>query len=136
MLTTFAVLLPLVLALLAAPAAATAGAWRSAYTAPVGTAFAGLGAAATLWGWFGGGGVVNVLWAPTWDLHFAVALDGLATLYALLATGIGFAVLPTPRAICRCTWSTRDARSQTPEASTSSSCSSWARWWGSRWRRT
>ena len=93
MLTTFAVLLPLVLALLAAPAAATAGAWRPAYAAPVGTAFAGLAAAATLWGWFGGGGVVDVLWAPTWDLHFAVALDGLATLYALLATGIGFAVL-------------------------------------------
>jgi multicomponent Na+:H+ antiporter subunit A len=92
-LTTLPVLLPLVLALLAAPATAAAGAWRSAYTAPVGATFAALSAAATLWGWLGGGGVVDVTWAPTWDLRFTIALDGLAALYGLLATGIGFAVL-------------------------------------------
>ena len=36
---------------------------------------------------------MNVAWAPTWDLRFHVALDGLAALYALLATGVGFLVL-------------------------------------------
>ncbi len=91
--TALTVLAPLVLALLAAPAAATAGALRPSYAAPVGTAFAGLAAAATLWAWLKGGGAVDVLWGPSWDLRFAVALDGLATLYALLATGIGFLVL-------------------------------------------
>ncbi len=91
--TTLAVLLPLALTLLAAPAAVAAGALRPAHAAPVGTAFAGLATAAALWGWSVGGGVVDVAWAPSWDLRFAVALDGLAALYALLATGIGFAVL-------------------------------------------
>ena len=89
----FVVLLPLILALLAAPAAVAAGALRSAYAAPVGSAFAALAAVAVLWGWLSGGGVVDVAWVPSWEVRFAVALDGLAALYALLATGIGFAVL-------------------------------------------
>jgi hypothetical protein len=38
-------------------------------------------------------GVVDVAWVPSWDLRFALSLDGLATLYALLATCIGLAVL-------------------------------------------
>jgi multicomponent Na+:H+ antiporter subunit A len=92
-LTALTVLAPLVLALLAAPAAASAGALRPSYAASVGTTFAGLAAATTLWAWLEGGGVVDVHWGPTWNLHFAVALDGLAALYALLATGIGFLVL-------------------------------------------
>jgi multicomponent Na+:H+ antiporter subunit A len=92
-LTGLTVLAPLVLALLAAPAAAIAGAVKPSYAAPMGTAFAGLAAVATLWAWLEGGGVVDVLWGPTWNLHFAIALDGLAALYALLATGIGFLVL-------------------------------------------
>jgi multicomponent Na+:H+ antiporter subunit A len=90
---TLVVLLPLALALLAAPAVVAAGVLRPAYAAPVGTAFAGLATVAALWGWSVGGGVVDVAWAPSWDLRFALALDGLAALYVLLATGIGFAVL-------------------------------------------
>ena len=86
------VLLPMVLALLAAPAAVVAGAFRPAYAVPVGSAFAALAAVATLWGWFSGG-VVDVAWVPSWGVRFEVALDGFAVLYALLATGIGFAVL-------------------------------------------
>src|SRR3712207_2146381 len=35
----------------------------------------------------------SLAWVPSWDLRFALSLDGLAALYALLATGIGFAVL-------------------------------------------
>lgn len=36
---------------------------------------------------------IDFAWAPAWDLHFSFALDGLGTLYALLATGIGLAVV-------------------------------------------
>jgi multicomponent Na+:H+ antiporter subunit A len=90
--TTLAALLPMALALLAAPVAAGVGAFRPAYAAPVGAAFAALAALSVLWGWFAGGRV-DLAWAPSWDLRFAVSLDGLAALYALLATGIGFLVL-------------------------------------------
>jgi multicomponent Na+:H+ antiporter subunit A len=83
----------LALALFAAPAAGVAGALRSAYAAPVGVIFAALAAVSVLWGWFAGGGVVDLVWAPTWELRFALSLDGLAALYALLATGVGFLVL-------------------------------------------
>ena len=89
----FAVLAPLVLALLAAPAALLAGASKPAHAAPVGTALAALAFAATLAGWLSGGGSVDVAWVPSWDLRFAVEMDGLAALYSLLATGIGLVVL-------------------------------------------
>ena len=91
--TLLPVLLPLALALIAAPAAVAAGVWRPAFAAPVGAVFAAAAALATLWGWTAGGGVVDLAWVPSWDARFALALDGLAALYALLATGIGFAVL-------------------------------------------
>ena len=63
--TTLIVLLPLVLALIAAPAAAVAGAFRPAFAAPVGAVFAGLAAVSVLLGWLAGGGVVDLAWAPT-----------------------------------------------------------------------
>lgn len=66
---------------------------RTSLAAPVGGAFAALAFAATLYGWLSGGGSVDVAWASTLDLRFAVDLDGLATLYSLLATGIGFLVV-------------------------------------------
>ena len=91
--TALWVLLPLLAALLAAPASALAGLFRPSLAAPVGAALAALAFGVALWGWGMGGGAIDAAWAPTWDLRFAVALDGLATLYALLATGIGFAVL-------------------------------------------
>src|SRR5919112_4301004 len=72
---------------------AACGALRPAFAAPVGTTFAGLAVLGTLWGWASGGGAVDVVWVPSWDVRFAIALDGLAALYALLATGLGFAVL-------------------------------------------
>jgi multicomponent Na+:H+ antiporter subunit A len=92
-LMNLAVLLPFALAILAAPAAAFAGAWKPSFAAPVGTAFAALAAVSVLWGWSAGGGSVDLDWAPTWNLRFALSLDGLAALYGLLATGIGFLVL-------------------------------------------
>lgn len=78
---------------MSAPAALLAGALRPRYAAPVGAAFAALAVLATVRGWSAGGGTVDVPWAPTYDLRFTVELDGLAVLYALLATGIGCAVL-------------------------------------------
>ena len=86
-------LLPLIVALLAAPVVVLAGAWRPSLSAPVGATFAALAFLATAFAWYRGGGSVDVAWAPAWDLRFSVALDGLAALYALLATGIGFLVL-------------------------------------------
>ncbi len=47
---------------------------------------------ACLAGWLAGGGAVEVAWAPTIDLRLDLAFDGLAALYALLATGIGVLV--------------------------------------------
>ncbi|MDP8901836.1 MAG: DUF4040 domain-containing protein [Actinomycetota bacterium] len=66
---------------------------RPAGAAPVGAAFCALAFGATLWRWTSGGGAVDVAWAPSWDLRLHLELDGLAALYALLATGVGFAVL-------------------------------------------
>ena len=135
--TALPVLLPLALALLAAPAALLAGAWRSAFAAPVGAAFAALAALATLWGWMAGGGEVDVAWVPSWDLRFDLALDGLAALYALLATGIGFAVLLySSRYLPLHLEHQGRPESDGARASTSSCCCSWARWWGWRWPRT
>jgi multicomponent Na+:H+ antiporter subunit A len=90
---SLAVLLPLALSLLAAPATLLAGALLSRSAAPAGVAFAAVAAVATLWGWLSGGGTMDAAWVPTWEMRFAVELDGFAALYALLATGIGFAVL-------------------------------------------
>ena len=104
-LTALAVLLPLVLALLAAPAALLAGTVRPCYAAPVGAVFAALAALATLWVW-GVGGAADVPWSPTYDLRFAVELDGLAVLYALPATEIDFAVLGYSSRYLPLHWST------------------------------
>ena len=87
------ILAPLVLALVAAPAAALAGTFRPSLSAPVGASLAALAAGATLYAWLSGGGEVDFAWATTLDLRFAVKMDGLAALYSLLATGVGFAVL-------------------------------------------
>lgn len=92
-LSALAVLAPLTLALAAAPASALAGLLQARFAAPVGAAFAGLAAVATLVGWYSGGGSVDVSWAPTLGARISLELDGLAALYSLLATGIGFAVL-------------------------------------------
>src|ERR687894_3273654 len=70
-----------------------AGTLRHRLAAPVGSAFTMAAFLATVFVWYGGGGSVDFAWAPAWDLRFAISLDGLAALYALLATGVGFLVL-------------------------------------------
>ena len=58
----------------------------------VATAIAAVGFAASLWLWAAGDVTIDLGWAPTLDLRLAFDFDGLAVLYALLATGIGAAV--------------------------------------------
>jgi multicomponent Na+:H+ antiporter subunit A len=48
--------------------------------------------AVCLVGWLNGGADLDLPWAPTLDLRLSLTLDGLGSLYALLATGIGAAV--------------------------------------------
>ncbi|WP_119066107.1 hydrogen gas-evolving membrane-bound hydrogenase subunit E [Rubrobacter indicoceani] len=92
--TLLYVLAPLVLALVSAPAALVAGMVNPRLAAPVGAVFAAFAAVSVLWGSLvAGGGTVDAAWIPSWDVRFTVALDGLASLYALLATGIGAVVL-------------------------------------------
>jgi multicomponent Na+:H+ antiporter subunit A len=83
----------LIVALAAAPVTVAIG-WRWP-GALDGTAIVLTGAAfaAALWGWAGGAEPIDVAWAPEWQLRFHFMLDGVATLYALLATGIGLAVV-------------------------------------------
>lgn len=56
-------------------------------------ALGALAFAAAVWAAAAGGGAIDLAWAPTLGLRLAFDVDGLAILYALLATGIGFAVL-------------------------------------------
>ncbi|HEV2109059.1 MAG TPA: hydrogen gas-evolving membrane-bound hydrogenase subunit E [Thermomicrobiales bacterium] len=83
----------LLIALTSAPVALGVGRRNAAWTAPAAAVMAALGVVVTLWGWVAGESQVNLAWAPSWNLRFAFALDGLARLYALLATGIGLAVV-------------------------------------------
>ena len=87
------VLVPLLIALAAAPLTAVVGLVRPRASAAAAVGMAVCAFVATLWGWLEGGGSFSVAWSPTWNLNLAFSLDGLAALYALLATGIGAAVL-------------------------------------------
>lgn len=87
------VLLPLLTALLAAPVTALAGARRATWAIPIGITLTGLAFGATVWSWWLGGGAVDIAWVPSWGLRLFFTLDGLAALYMLLATGIGFVIL-------------------------------------------
>ncbi|HEV2820843.1 MAG TPA: hydrogen gas-evolving membrane-bound hydrogenase subunit E [Solirubrobacteraceae bacterium] len=56
-------------------------------------ATAGAGFVALLWLWLaGGGGEVDASWAPTLDMRLHLRLDGLAAMYALMATGLAVPV--------------------------------------------
>lgn len=85
-------LFPLAVALAAAPVTALTGALRPQWAGFAAIAMSGLAFGATLWGWLQGGGTIDLPWAPAWGLRLSFSLDGLAALYALLATGVGFLV--------------------------------------------
>lgn len=69
------------------------GAVRYAWVPQGAVLMTGIAFAAAIWTSFQHDAVVNVPWAPTWSMNFTLALDGLAKMYALLATGIGFFVV-------------------------------------------
>lgn len=91
MFETLRVLAPLILALLGTVLVAGLGALRPRLAPPLAVGVAALALAATLA--LPADGQVDLAWAPTWGLHLSFAADGLARLYALLATGIGLAIL-------------------------------------------
>ena len=83
----------LVLALLAGPATAGIGWVRPTLAAPTGAILAAASLLAALWGWLGDPEPIDLRWVPEWGLRLSFELDGLAALYALLATGIGLAAV-------------------------------------------
>ncbi|HVL25035.1 MAG TPA: hydrogen gas-evolving membrane-bound hydrogenase subunit E [Thermomicrobiales bacterium] len=83
----------LVVALAAPLVVALGGAWRSELVGKVAIVMTGAAFATAIWTCFVDDATFDVAWASTWDLRFTLVLDGLARLYALLATGIGFFVV-------------------------------------------
>lgn len=83
----------LIAALAAAPVTIAFGAWKAKFAAPAAIATTTLALLAALWGWHNPGEAIDVAWAPAWGMRFTFALDGIATVYALMATGIGLAVV-------------------------------------------
>ncbi|CAA9566129.1 MAG: Na(+) H(+) antiporter subunit A / Na(+) H(+) antiporter subunit B [uncultured Thermomicrobiales bacterium] len=80
----------LLVALLAPLAAFAGGRIRPGLAAPVGGGMALVAFAITIWGAaLSDPDRVSVTWAGSWDLRFTFVLDGLAVVFALLATGIG-----------------------------------------------
>ncbi len=86
-------LLLLIVALAAAPVSVAVGFVRPAWTAPAAIATTAVAFAVAVGVAFAGDSRWEVNWIPTWDLRLAFAADGLARLYALLATGIGLLVV-------------------------------------------
>jgi multicomponent Na+:H+ antiporter subunit A len=83
----------LVVALVAPAVVAVTGAWRPTAVPAVAVAATGAAFAVAIWTCFVDDATFDAPWSPTWDLRFTLELDGLARLYALLATGIGFLVV-------------------------------------------
>ena len=69
------------------------GTWRPRLTGPTAIVTTAICHAIVLYSFLVDESSVNVPWAETLGLRFHLTLDGLAQLYALLATGIGLAVV-------------------------------------------
>jgi len=69
------------------------GAWRAAWTGPVAIVTAAAAFGSVLWATSRNNASVNTVWAESFALRFHLEMDGLAQLYALLATGIGLLVV-------------------------------------------
>lgn len=83
----------ILVSLAAAPTTAVAGMCHPRWAGRVAFATTALAFIAALWNWHRPGEGFDREWAPTWGLRLHVESDGLAALYALLATGIGLAVV-------------------------------------------
>lgn len=80
-------------ALAAAPLTAAFGTARPSLTRPVAIITTAIAFAAALYNAVRPGPVVDERWAPAWGMRLHVEADGIAVLFALLATGIGLAVV-------------------------------------------
>jgi multicomponent Na+:H+ antiporter subunit A len=88
---------------LAAPLTVGFGLWKTRLAIPIGLTLTAIAFFAALWGATSPCEVgiidakdcetIDLAWAPAWNLRFIFALDGLGALYALLATGVGIAVV-------------------------------------------
>jgi multicomponent Na+:H+ antiporter subunit A len=85
------VIAPLVVAILGTALVAILGSLRHRIAAPLAIATAVLSLIGVI-AW-NVGQQASYAWAPSWNLRLGLASDGLARLYALLATGVGLAVL-------------------------------------------
>lgn len=84
----------LLIAAFAAPAiVSVAGAVRASWVPNAAIVTTAIAFVVALWAFSEPDSRVEVAWAPTWDLMFHLELDGLARMYAMLATGIGLAVV-------------------------------------------
>jgi multicomponent Na+:H+ antiporter subunit A len=86
--------LVVLIAALAAPALVVlAGTIRVRFASPAAIATTALAFALTIFSYWNGEDRIDLAWAPGWDVRFTLALDGLARMYAMLATGVGLAVV-------------------------------------------
>lgn len=84
----------LLVAAFAAPAVvAIIGAIRHQWVPRTAIVMTGVAFATAIWACFQDDAFLHEPWASTWDLNISLALDGLARMYALLATGVGFFVV-------------------------------------------
>jgi multicomponent Na+:H+ antiporter subunit A len=83
----------LLAALFAAPFTAAFGTARPSLTRPVALITTTIAFAAALYNAVRPGPVVDKEWAPAWGMRLHFEADGIAVLFALLATGIGLAVI-------------------------------------------
>ena len=85
------ILMPLLVSAIGTAVVAVAGPLRPRSAAPIAIATAALAFLATMA--TETGAAVSYSWAPEWGLRLSFATDGLARMYALLATGVGVFVL-------------------------------------------
>jgi multicomponent Na+:H+ antiporter subunit A len=83
----------LLAALFAAPFTAAFGTARPSLTRPVAIVTTAIAFLAALYNAFRPGPAIDKEWAPTWGMRLHFEADGIAVLFALLATGIGLAVV-------------------------------------------
>ncbi|MCO5222121.1 MAG: DUF4040 domain-containing protein [Thermomicrobiales bacterium] len=83
----------LLAALSAAPLTAAFGAARPSLARPVAILTTAIAFLAALYNAFRPGPAIDKEWAPAWGMRLHLEADGLAVLFALLATGIGLAVI-------------------------------------------
>ena len=83
----------LLAALFAAPFTAAFGTARPSLTRPVAVITTAIAFLAALYNAFRPGPTIDKQWAPAWGMRLHFQADGIAVLFALLATGIGLAVI-------------------------------------------